>query len=210
MGLLNPSDCTEIDTERPVSACMLRIVSLFMLIFGCASATSLGMEVSDGMSRSDSYDCYPDVYAKRLGIQCDMEGDESAIILSVALVKCRMPAAWAPNWKCGSGSISALQKCLRQETSPVVFALLAEKYFEVFEYCSKKVSESSMDILVDLAGSLSESSAKSQQLQKEQADLVEEVKHSAESAFKLQKDSSDAVKELLEARRSAVTLADDL
>lgn len=174
------------------------------------STNSLFTTKAQELAKKEIYDCYPDVQAKRLGIECELEGDKNAALLAIAIVRCRMPPNWAPDWKCSTANTRELGKCKSQDTSAMVFSALAEAYFEVFEYCKNKVSEVSMELIEGLAESLAETSEEAQRLQKEQIELIDEVKRRAETTKLLQRDASDVIDEVLDARQSTLTFADEM
>lgn len=193
-----------------MSSISILVLVISMFAFAQAHTSSSIVENAYGDQELDMYDCHPDVHATRLGIQCDMEGDENALLLAAAIVRCRMPENWAPNWKCSSNSIDDVRTCLQKSTDEAVFTMLAEVYFEVFEYCSKKVSAASIDLLYELSKSVEKSSKQSKKLKNEKTDLIKQIQLHIKHTEILQKDSVDVVDELLDARKAAIKFIDEL
>lgn len=157
----------------------------------------------------DMYDCHPSIHAKRLGIECDMEGDENAFLLTVAVARCRMPDDWEPSWKCKSTNLQEIRKCLAQDTNEVVFATLLEIYYEVFTYCMNKVSADSVHIMSDLANDLNRVTQENKRLQQEQVKLAEQAANDAKETAHFLKNSWIALQQLLTTRQMASRLVRD-
>jgi len=62
-------------------------------------------------------------------------------LLTVAVARCRMPEEWAPEWKCTANNIAEIQRCLKEETSSMIYQVLGKIYFEVARFCKQEVPE---------------------------------------------------------------------
>ncbi len=159
----------------------------------------------EGLSKwgKEEYDCFPDVYSRRHSLPCDTIGDANAVLLSAALTRCRMPHALAPEWMCRGRNVRELQACVKK-TPQVVFLTLVDAYFEMFEYCSKKISDNSVKFIYDLAVGLLRVSEQSNALHEEELQLLEEIKALNEKAASVQKDAVDVVDEMKDARKAGM------
>ena len=183
------------------------LVLQLSVYLGCAIKSDIARTSEE---RSDMYDCHPSIYATRLGIECDMEGDENAFLLTVAVARCRMPEEWAPHWKCDHSSLRGVRKCLQQDVDELVFSTLLEIYYEVFSYCMNKVSGDSIHILSDLANDLKRVTEENKRLQQEQEQLTRETAEHTEETASLLKQTLQAVHQLSGTRLTASRLVKDV